>query len=335
MVTGCVIVLCLLAGAMAGDPPDLIDVADTGRELGTSYDVVLRTEEAHCGQAVKDLAAARKLCQRLESELSEWRRDSEISRLNRDGIAQTVPVSDALRQLIQGASQVSNLTEGAFDITWKPLGALWDSAEATGTYPTRDQVKETLKTVGWEKIAVTDSGIRFSQDGVRLGIAGVAKGWIIDALFLFLSERGYDDIVVNIGGDLRTRGRDSEQDARTFTIADPFHPDRRPVVLEVGETAIATSGNYFRKREIEGRLVGHILDPRTGYPPGFTGSVTVLTKDAAMADALATAFFVLGPEEGLAVAAEILGVEAVYMTDGGVRATIPINDDGIARFHHR
>lgn len=300
----------------------LIEVSDSGRELGTSYDVVVRTTRNLRSRAEADLAEARDLCRELEAQLSEWRPDSEISEVNRWAAREAVRVSEPLLRLIQGAAQVSQLTGGAFDITWKPLGNLWDAAAASGRLPGEGHIEETLAEVGWRYVSVTDGSVRFQREGVQLGIAGVAKGWIIDAVFLFLRDRGYEHIIVNIGGDLRTCGRGPGDGRRTFLIADPHHPDRSAGLLEVDDTAIATSGNYLRRREIEGQLIGHILDPRTGRPPAFTGSVTVLTRDAAMADALATALFVMGPAEGLALARRLDGVDAVFVTPEGTESTL-------------
>jgi thiamine biosynthesis lipoprotein len=144
---------------------------------------------------------------------------------------------------------------------------------------------------------------------------------------------GFADIIVNIGGDLRTCGRDVNGDPQIFKVLDPYRPAFAVAELGVMEGAVATSGNYFRQRWIGGKAYGHLFDPATGRPPEFDGSATVLSADAAMADALATALFVMGPDRGLKFARQVRGLEVLYLTRKG-----PVATDGLlarARFAHR
>ncbi len=301
--------------------PTWIAVSDEGRELGTSYSVLVFTDDPERAQA--DLREARELCHRLEAVFSEWRADSEISRINREAARAPVKISPAMRQLIDGSLHVSTATNGAFDITWAPLGEVWDAAAVADEWPTAETITETLARVNWRHIRLGDDEISFARDGVKMGIAGVAKGWIIDSIFLFLQERGHENLTVNIGGDLRTAGRNGDGERVRVDIADPFRPRLSAGAILAENVAIATSGNYFRYREIGGKRVGHIIDPRTGLPPAFDGSVTLVTKDAAMADALATALFVMGPEKGLQFAARTDGVDVIFATRDGLKSTLP------------
>jgi FAD:protein FMN transferase len=292
---------------------------DEGRELGTSYSVSVSAARDRAEQVERDLAEVRAMTRVLEARLSEWKDDSEISKLNRAAAGRPVPLSKTLWNILQGALQVSRATEGAFDVTWRPLGAVWKEAEQSGELPTDAALQGALAHVGYRYVLLEGESVRFARPGVELGIAGVAKGWIIDAIFLELSDRGYSRILVNIGGDLRMKG----PEALHMKLADPFAPDRMAAKVTVRDRAMATSGNYFRTRTVGGKRVGHILDPRTGRPPDFEGSVTVITRDAAMADALATALFVMGPDAGLAFATRTPTVDVVYATRDGLQATIP------------
>lgn len=298
-------------------------VTDSGEELGTSYDVVLLAPPDARARAVADLASGRALVHELDARLSEWRPDSEVSRINRLAARGPVPLAPDLRQMLAGALHVWTVTDGAFDITWRPLGDLWRDAMVQGAVPQPAALTEVLAAVGSAHLHLDERGLAFDHPQTRIGVAGVAKGWIIDALWRHLTERGWSHVIVNIGGDLRTSGRQADGSAQSFEIADPWSPGRFIGAVEVGDTAIATSGNYARAREVEGRRVGHILDPRTGQPPAFDGSVTVMTRDAAMADALATGLFVLGPDLGLALAGRTPGLEVIYVTRQGLRSTLP------------
>jgi len=167
--------------------------------------------------------------------------------------------------------------------------------------------------------------IKFHHPQTQIGVAGVAKGWIVDALYWKLLDMGYENFFVNIGGDLRAAGKDLNNRPWQFHIADPRNPDNLLATLHASDISIATSGNYSRYRKIRGKKYGHILDPRTGFPPPFHGSVTVLTRDTAMADALATAFFVMGPDTGIEFAKTVDGVEVVFATKDGLKTTLKDN----------
>jgi len=292
-------------------------VADRGRELGTSYEVELVVRLGEEDLARRALDATRTECHRLERILSEWREDSEISLLNQRAGQHPVPVTELVEGLLAGALHVARVTKGTFDLTWAPLGVLWDQAEQRDSPPEDAELAETRRQVGFDKVSLEGGMVRFSSPGVRLGVASFAKGWIIDALFRGLQRAGFPDIIVNIGGDLRITGRDSRGAAQVFKVLDPYRPTHAAARLVVLEGALATSGNYLRRRRIGGKDYGHLFDPATGRPPEFDGSVTVLAADAAMADALATALFVMGPGPGLELARRVPGIEVLYLTRTG------------------
>ncbi|MFO0722758.1 MAG: FAD:protein FMN transferase [Myxococcota bacterium] len=297
---------------------------DTGTELGTTYEAVLLADPEDRARAQQDLAAARILVKRYDAQLSEWRADSEISKLNRTAAERVVPLSPELRQILRGSIYVAGVTGGAFDISWRPIGELWDRAGARGTAPEEEEIEEALRGVGADKLVLDERGIYFRNAAVKLGIGSSAKGWIVDRVFELLDRGHYPQVTVKIGGDLRTRGKDAQGKASVFRLVDPYAPGQTIATLEVEGVAIATSGNYLRGRSVGDTFVGHIFDPRTGRPPRFDGSVTVLTHDAAMATALSTGLFVLGPDDGLALAKTLPGVEVVYATKQGLRSTLAV-----------
>lgn len=311
--------LAELPGADA--PPANVPVAvtDSGKELGTSYDVVVMATNTTRARA--DLASAREVLRKSEAHLSEWQNDSDISRLNENGFAGPVEVPDDLLQIIKASKKVSAATSGAFDITWLPLDDLWKS----DTLPTDAEVARALEAVGPDKVVVEDSEVSFTHKQTRIGLGAVAKGWIVDAVFLHLVDKGYKNLIVNIGGDIRTAGQ-GRDGPWTFKLMDPFNRAEAMATFDLQDGSVATSGNYFRYRVIDGKRYGHILDPRTGWPAKFEGSVSVFTRDCAMADALATALFVMGPDEGLQWAKDYPDVDVIYATEEGLRASFPLDD---------
>jgi thiamine biosynthesis lipoprotein len=187
--------------------------------------------------------------------------------------------------------------------------------------PSDAECSAALRNLGHQRVHVEGGRVWFDRPGVQLGIASFGKGAIIDLLFQALRARGHDNLVVNVGGDLRTAGCDANGEPWRFRVVDPDRPSEVAAELVARDVAIATSGNSFRARRIQGERFGHLLDVSTGWPAAFDGSVTVLTRDAAMADALATALLVMGPERGLAFAARLPGVEALFLSRAGRVAT--------------
>jgi len=298
-----------------------VAVADHGRELGTSYEVVVLAPPGEAAAARLALAAARAECRALEAVLSEWREDSELSRLNQRAGQEAVEASPLLLRLLQGALHVAEVTQGSFDPTWAPLGPLWEEAERRGRVPTAEELARVRPHLGFHRVRLEGRRVAFTSPGTRLGVASFAKGWIIDALHQGLARRGFPDAIVNIGGDLRTSGPDAEGRPRVLQLLDPYRPRQVVAELTVADAAVATSGSYFRRRLIGGVAHGHLLDPATGWPPAFDGSVTVVTRDAAMADAMATALYVMGPAAGLAFAQRVPGLQALFATRAGLVGT--------------
>lgn len=312
----------LPGGTESALPRELEAVVDTGTEIGTSYDVVVMASDIE--KARIDLAAAREVVHEAEKHLSEWDSASDISELNRRAGAQPVKVHGDLRKLISASIEVSRATDGAFDISWLPLGQLWKVAAQRDSLPTQAEIDEVLKGVGYENIVLDGDEVTFRHPATQIGLGAVAKGWIVDAVFLSLTRCGYERLIVNIGGDLRTSGLGPDGPWR-FEVTDPFDTDSVAASFNLEDGSVATTGNYLRYVEIAGEKFGHVLDPRTGWPASFQGSVSVFAPDCAMADALATALFVMGPDEGLEWVKQQAGVEAIFATRDGLRSSLPLD----------
>ena len=300
-------------------PVKLLPVGDTGTELGTAYDVVVMAADEP--KAIEDLKAAREVLRECERHLSEWKDDSDISELNRSAGSRPFEAQGDLLKIIKASLEVSKATDGAFDITWLPLGKLWEDAAKANKLPSKAQVNAVLSAVGYQKIEIDGKLVSFKHPDTKIGLGGVAKGWIVDAVFLCLKKRGYDNLVVRIGGDMRTGGQGPDG-KWTFRITDPFDTSKFVGTFNLEDAAVSTSGQYYRYVEIEGKRYGHIVDPRTGYPCEFEGSVSVITHDSAMADALSKAMFILGPEDGIKWVKKHPGIEVIYATRDGIKSSI-------------
>jgi thiamine biosynthesis lipoprotein len=305
----------------SGALPRFNPVGDSGTELGTAYDVVIMAADET--KAIEDLKAAREVLHVCERHLSEWKNDSDITELNRSAFVKPFEAKGDLLKIIKASLQVSKATDGAFDITWLPLGKLWDDAAKANKLPTKEEIDAVLKAVGYDKIELSGSLVSFKHENTKIGLGGVAKGWIVDAVFLELKKRGYENLIVRIGGDMRTCGTGPEG-KWNFRITDPWDQSKFVGTFDLEDAAVSTSGQYFRFNEIEGKRYGHIIDPRTGWPATFEGSVSVITHDSAMADALSKALFIMGPEKGIEWVKKHPGIEVIYATSEGLKSTLNV-----------
>jgi thiamine biosynthesis lipoprotein len=284
--------------------------------MGTYVRIQIVLEDEHAARAAMDAAYAE--IERLEAMLSEWRDDSEISSINRSAGGEAVSVSPETVALARRSVEIARETRGAFDPTFAACGRLWSFRDRV--IPERASIEHCRSLVDWHRIEISENSVRLADPGMRLGVAGIGKGYILDRAADVLRAHGMSDFTVDGGGDLVVSGRGPD---RPWTIG-IAHP-RRPGLygsIEVPPGAVVTSGDYLQMFERDGRRYHHILDPRTGYPADRSVAVTVLAPDAATADALATGLFVLGPDVGLERVETMPGVEALFFDpDLEVRAS--------------
>ena len=254
-----------------------------------------------------------------------------VSRLSRFNAAEAgVPVKVDLEtmDLVLRSFDWQEETGGAFDPTVGPLVNRWQFGPDRGdlVVPTAAEVAELLKAVGPQNVRFDIESMTLTKlvDGVRLDLSAAAKGYGVDRLGSDLVELGHGDNFVEIGGEIRTRGRKPDGSPWTVAVRNPAAPfDPRGVrPLPLVDAAMATSGNYFNYHEVDGVRYGHTIDPRTGRPVTHDlAAATVVATDCAAADAYATALMVMGPTEGYDWAAE-RGVAAMLTTAAGdVRET--------------
>jgi len=299
------VVLCLallLAGpptTRAVAPEDPVQAEQARFLMGT-----LATAAAWAGTAGQaDAAASAALDEvaRLEGILSTWNPESELSRLNRCLQAgMEMAVSPDLARVLAEALGFAAESGGAFDPTVLPLVELWGfRKDGTVTAPSDSMVQATLNQLGYERVTlVTESAVvRCDGGGVRLDFGGIAKGYALDRAAQVMEECGAVAGRLDLGGEILVFGVEA---AANVGIVDPGGSEDPLGTIRLDGAAIATSGQYERFREDGNSRWGHILDPRTGYPSRNLMSVTVVADGALLADAAATACFVLGLEEGLA-----------------------------------
>ena len=247
----------------------------------------------------------------LEQTFNVHNKSSGISKLNADAAQFPFWASKYIDDMLILSRRWYDISDGAFDPTVGPLISLWENAGKRDELPTGQRIEDALLLVGLNKIKIADDGkISFAVRGMSLDFGAIAKGFIVDMAARTMTEHGVERGVVDAGGDIYAFGEGTFR----FGIKDPVNKDAVMGILEVGQGAIVTSGDYERFIEIDGIKYPHILDPKTGMPVhnGIV-SVTVVGGDAADADALATSVMVMGLSEGIALAREMGHVKLIIV----------------------
>lgn len=287
-----------------------------GSTMGTSWSLQYWSEADPLEDLETVLSAE---LRRLDKEVfSTYAPESELSRLNRDE-SHATEVSADLFTVLQLAQEVHRQSGGAFDPTVGPLVRLWGfgpDAPAPGL-PDEHSLHMARAKVGMSRLQLEEEGRRVARaPGIELDLSAIAKGYAVDVLAQLLHERGIDDYLLEIGGEVRVAGYKPDGSSWRIAIERPteVEPQAFAVIDADGAAfALAGSGDYRNYRELNGKRYSHEIDPRTGWPVAHAlRAVTVVAPKAALADAWATALLVLGPEEGLRIA-DGLGLAAYFI----------------------
>ena len=275
---------------------------------------------------------------RIEAKTSSHIDSSDVVLINRKAGRESFDASPETIKIINQSGVASELTFGAFDITVGAVKSLWEFNTDQPRIPSESEIRRHLDLVDYRKIQINEENVLLPETGIRLDLGGVAKGYIIDRGVDVLKQAGIRAGIVDAGGDLRIFGDHPYREAWKIAVRHPRSTEGEFFgVIQIGEASIATSGDYERYFIREGIRYHHILNPKTGYPADECISVTITAQSAMMADAFATAVFVLGPEEGMALVERIDGVEGMivfkkaggldYLISDGLRDKIQLNEN--------
>lgn len=280
--------------------------------LGTSMHLEIRADEA---TAKKAKAALVDEIERLRKVLSTWDAKSEISKLPKP--CGPTPASADLRAVLHECDKWRTASKGAFNCGVEALTRLWSEAQKRGSLPTEEELAAARGKLGAQPWTIDDERgtVSFASD-LPLTVDALAKGWIIDRALAAAQTAGAQDILIDIGGDMRVAGASRSK----IGVADPRQPaDNAGTLcnLDLQGVAVATSGGYARGFDLGGKHWSHIFDPRTGMPAQAVLQATVVAPDAATADALATILNVLTPEAGIALVEAVAGCASMVVDADG------------------
>ena len=250
--------------------------------------------------------------------MSNWQEDSDVQRLNSAAGQHPVRVGTELRDVLETARQVSDWTNGKFDVTFGVMSGLWkfDYQNQDGTIPDHREVVRRRSLINYRDLELDErNGTAFlRRHGMVVNLGGIGKGYAVDRARAILHDRGFRDFLIQFGGDMYAGGREGDRPWK-LGIQDPRGPANRIfATVDVSDSTFSTSGDYARSFIKDGRRYHHILDPATGEPSQGCRSVTIMTATATIADGLSTGVFVLGPERGMALIEQLPDVEGIIVS---------------------
>src|SRR5580765_6191954 len=282
--------------------------------MGTRVYVELWAEDpARGNEAIEAVMADMR---RIDNLMSHYKPESELSKINAHAYQEPVQVDKELFDLIKLSTYYSQITQGAFDITYASVGYLYDYPKHV--HPTEAQIKSALPGVNWRNMLLDEAQhtVRFEHPGMRIDLGGIGKGYAVDRGVAILKARGIDHAVVTAGGDTRIIG---DHMGRPWLVAirHPDNPQKVVTRIPLSDAAMSTSGDYERYFDEDGVRYHHIIDPHTGHSASKVRSATIIAPTATQTDGMSKTAFVLGPEKALEIINRMPEYDAVFVTPQG------------------
>lgn len=265
--------------------------------MGCSFELGLYVEDEVFAEKMLEIGVGE--IQRIESLLTEFKKESETSRINREAGVNFISIDDECFQLISRSINISRLTKGNFDITVGALKKLYSFKGGEMSFPDIKVIKKALKSVGHQKIVLQEDGnkVRFNNRNLKISFAAIGKGYAADKVQLLWKKEGVQSAFINASGDLSIFGLKPNKEKWKVVIAHPDDRSQSLFSLPLLNCAMATSGDYEQYFHLNGKRYSHTLDPFTGLPLQGVKSVSIISPSAELSDALATACYVMGKEK--------------------------------------
>jgi thiamine biosynthesis lipoprotein len=269
--------------------------------IGTVVEITILSPDE--SKARRGIEAAFREISRVEELMSFYQPGSQISQVNRDAHQHTVRVSPEVFALLRHARSLSELTEGAFDITFAPLWQLWGRCAREKRLPSPEELQQAKVLVDYRKLRLWEKTQEVGLDlkGMQVNLGGIAKGYALAQAAEALQQEGLDNFLVNMGGDISARGAGRDGKGWKVGIRHPRREGDFIGTLRLRDMFVLTSGDYERYFEIGLERYHHILDCRSGYPASGCSQVTILTRKLGREYFPSIVFFLLGPKRGLAL----------------------------------
>lgn len=289
--------------------------------MGTFAEVsVYSDDEKTAGKAIEE---ALDEMERMDRIMSNYKNDSELSQLNKKAAKSPVPCQKELLDVIEQSQYYSELSSGAFDVTIAPIVALWGFFNGKEHIPSNKEIEKLLPAVSYKNVIINKSNdpqktstVFFKNTRTQIDLGAIGKGYAVDKALGIIKKSDIGNACINLGGNIYVLGIPVGKNAWKIGIQHPRDKNEILGYLELKDEATATSGDYERFFEINGKRYSHIIDPRTGRPVNGTIAVTIVAPTGTEVDALSTSVFVLGPEKGLKLIKNIPDAHAMIAYEG-------------------
>jgi len=285
--------------------------------LGSAFEVTAVANDTIKANEFIDLAVAE--VKRIEYLISDWIPTTQISQVNKNAGIQPVKVNAEVFELVERAIKISQITAGAFDISYASMDKIWKFDGSMKAMPTEEAIKKSVAKIGYKNIILDKKNqtVFLNSEGMKLGLGGIGQGYIADKVKDLLLSKGCKSGLINVSGDINAWGKQPDGKLWNVGIVNPLNKNKIFATFPLEDSAVETSGSYEKYVIFNGKRYSHIIDPRTGYPATGVVSVSVFAKQTEIADALATGIFVLGVEVGIDLVNQLKGVECIIVDDTG------------------
>lgn len=284
--------------------------------MGNRFVITVSAVNSDEGELLIDEAVGE--IQRIESLLTTFKENSQTNQINENAGIKAVKVELEVFELIERAQRISELTDGAFDLSYGSLDKkFWNFDKMMSELPDPETAKDKVRLINFRNIVLDKSicSVFLKEKGMRIGFGGIGKGYAADRAANLLKSKGVKSGIVNASGDLITWGNQPNGEPWTISLAHPGLPTKAFSKLNISNLAVATSGNYEKFVVIDGKKYSHTINPKTGYPVSGIKSVSIICPIAELADALATPVTIMGVEAGINLINQLNSVEGVIIDD--------------------
>lgn len=285
--------------------------------MGSRFDITVVADTPNNGNHYIDLAVEE--IRRIEKLISSWDQNSQTSAINKNAGIKPIAVNTELFKLISRAITLSQLTDGAFDITYASMDRIWKFDGTMESMPSSDVIQKSIEKVGFSKVILNTKNqkVFLPLKGMKIGFGAIGKGYAADKAKSLLQSKGVIAGIINASGDMNTWGKHPNGSDWTVAIVNPLDKNNVMATLPIKNQAVVTSGNYEKFVVFKDKRYSHIIDPRTGYPSSEIISATVFAPKAELADALATSVFVMGIQTGINRINQLPNVECILIDNTG------------------
>lgn len=285
--------------------------------MGSDFEITVCAKTISEGE--KAISLAIEEIRRIEALISSWKSTSETSKINSAAGLKEQQVSDELFELIDRSIKLSKLTDGAFDISYASLDEVWKFDGSMTQMPSGESIAKSISNVGYRNIELNyqNKTVFLKKKGMKIGFGAIGKGYAADMAKSLLISKGIESGLINASGDISSWGKKPDGSSWKVAITNPLDKTNSFGTFPIYNQAVVTSGNYEKFVNFNGKRYAHIIDPRTGYPATGILSVTIFAPRAELADALATAVFVMGAEVGIDRINQLKQVECILVKEDG------------------